>query len=563
MLNAQVSNGRISAVLIGFESAGKSTLFRRLTGETAGDEANFRGSTVMARLGQMTDEIELVDLPGIRLKDDSLTTRIALQHFLQSDLVVLVVRATHVSEELPQLLEAVPLGSKSCMLVLTFEDKTAGETDRLADSYEKWLDIPVMTVDSRQLNAGKVHQLKAALRLARPIRTHAAHAGAGTGLPPFKPEIKLKIAKPQETWFEHKAWGRWLSLLMMLGLFAVPVVLAYLLSGWLQPLLGRYVLDPLTQRFDAAPKFFQSLFVGDYGMITLGLYSFVWAFPVVVLLGLSLAFVEETGLKDRIADSLDGPLRVIGLTGRDLIPVLSGFGCNVVAVFHSRACSSCTRRSCVSLIAFGSACSYQIGASLSIFGSSGHIWLFVPYLLVLFIAGAVHTRVWNPGGVRELDGPVYQAKTYLQVPSLRALHWRMRTVIKQFLLQAMPIFILICLAAALLEYFRILSGLSRLAGPLLTLFHLPAGAASGIIFSVIRKDGLLTLNQSGGGLLADMQTGQIFALVFLASTLTACLVTLWTVRKELGAAFAFSMAGKQLVTSIVFTCLIAWLPVVF
>ncbi|MDQ3247741.1 MAG: ferrous iron transporter B, partial [Chloroflexota bacterium] len=108
-----------------------------------------------------------------------------------------------------------------------------------------------------------------------------------------------------------------------------------------------------------------------------------------------VAICDETGIKDRITAALDAPLRRIGLNGRDLVPVLSGFGCNVVAVFQSRACSRCTRQSCVSLIAFGSACSYQIGASLSLFGSAQAPWLFLPYLLLLFVVGAIHTRLWH------------------------------------------------------------------------------------------------------------------------------------------------------------------------
>lgn len=305
----------------------------------------------------------------------------------------------------------------------------------------------------------------------------------------------------------------------------------------------------------APPPILQSLLVGDYGIVTLGWYSFLWAFPVVLLLGVSVALAEESGIKDRITDSLDGWMRRIGLSGRDLIPVLSGFGCNVVAVFQSRACSACTRKSCVSLITFGSACSYQIGASLSVFGSAGHPWLFVPYIAVLGFVGALHTRLWN-GTAGQLAVPVYETKTFLQKPCLRAVSWRVRTVIKQFLLQAMPIFIAICLTATVLQLTGILGWVSKVAGPALQWFHLPAEAASGVIFSILRKDGLLTLNQGEGGFLQSLHAGQVFVLVYLASTLTACLVTLWTVRKELGWSFASSLAGKQAFTSLASTGII-------
>ncbi|GJM74957.1 hypothetical protein HMSSN036_71730 [Paenibacillus macerans] len=76
------------------------------------------------------------------------------------------------------------------------------------------------------------------------------------------------------------------------------------------------------------------------------------------------------------------------------------------------------------------------------------------------------------------------------------------------------------------------------------------------MFSMVRKDGLLVLNQGEGELLRSMGAGQVFLLVYLASTLTACLVTLWTVKKEMGWSFASSLAGKQLVTSLVSSAII-------
>lgn len=86
----------------------------------------------------------------------------------------------------------------------------------------------------------------------------------------------------------------------------------------------------------------------------------------------------------------------IGLHGQDLVPILTGFGCNVVAVHQTRGCSLKTRKQCVSLLSFGSACSYQIGATLSIFQVAQLQWLFIPYLLTLFIVGVLHNRIWFP-----------------------------------------------------------------------------------------------------------------------------------------------------------------------
>ncbi|MGP0580092.1 nucleoside recognition domain-containing protein [Paenibacillus peoriae] len=294
----------------------------------------------------------------------------------------------------------------------------------------------------------------------------------------------------------------------------------------------------------------------------MGLYSLIWALPVVFLIGVSVAVTEESGLKDRITDSLDGWMRNIGLNGRDLIPVLSGFGCNVVAVFQSRTCSSCTRKACVSMISFGSACSYQIGASLSIFGSGGRPWLFFPYMIVLVLVGAIHTRLWNKNHL-EKSSPVYINRTYVQKPSWHSVSWRVRSVMKQFLVQAMPIFISICVVATLLEQIGVIAVVTHALTPILKIFNLPGDAAGGIIFSILRKDGLLVLNQNHGSFVSELSGGQLFVLVYLASTLTACLVTLRAVHKELGTTFAAQLTSRQLLTSVgsafLIACFIRWI----
>lgn len=536
-----------TAVLVGFESAGKSALFRGLTGQNVGEEANFRGSTVMARRAKLPDSaVELVDTPGIRLQDDSQTTMAALDQLSDGDTVILVVRATHAGLELPLLIENLELKRKPVLLVLTFADKAAQRLKNQVDLLRKILGISVIPVNSRDLDAGSRTLLLKAIPLAAPMKSN----------PNIKGISDLPTIDPGQTLFEHTVWGRLSSLSALLLMFAAPVYIAYLFSGWTQPLADRWLLDPLRESLLNVPDFIQDIVVGDYGVVSLGLYSFVWAFPVVLLVGLSVAITEESGLKDRITDALDGWMRTIGLNGRDLIPVLSGFGCNVVAIYQSRTCSSCTRKSCVSLIAFGSACSYQIGASLSIFGSGGRPWLFIPYLALLIIVGTLHARLWNRSSVSNTV-PLYTNRTFLQTPSLIAVLWRVRSVTKQFVVQAMPVFIGICLAATFLKLSGILKALTGMLAPWLSIFDLPEEAAGGVLFSVLRKDGLLVLNHNEGAFVADLNAGQLLILVYLASTLTACLVTLWTLRREMGASFAAKLAGKQLATSLVSALLIS------
>jgi Fe2+ transport system protein B len=66
-----------------------------------------------------------------------------------------------------------------------------------------------------------------------------------------------------------------------------------------------------------------------------------------------LGAYKASGLVERITITLDPLLRPFGLSGRDLVRVIMGFGCNVPAVISTRACSSCSRGTCISAIAFG------------------------------------------------------------------------------------------------------------------------------------------------------------------------------------------------------------------
>jgi len=529
-----------SIVLAGFESAGKTALFRRLTGEATGHEANFRGSTISCRSCHSSEcACEIVDTPGIRLMADTETTRLAMDQIDANDTILVVARGTNLQQEIEDLLPRIRAARKRIAIAVTFADKDEEKITRLAAHYQTQLGVPVVPVNARDFPVENRRALLTAIRQPRaPLTLH-----------PSPPEHPWSLV-PSATWFEHRLLGPALSIMLLALLWIVPVIVAFRFASWLQPLADEAVISPVTSWLNARlPELVAPLLTGGYGVITLGWYSFLWAFPVVLFIGISTAFCEETGLQDRIMRSLDPLMRPFGLGGRDLMPVLSGFGCNVVAIHQSRACSACTRKSCVSMIAFGSACSYQIGATLSVLGAGGKGWLFAPYLALLFIVGLIHTRVWNGRKSHAELLPVSE-RAFLTSPRPRALWWRVKAVLRQFLLQAMPIFLLICIVAALLNATGVLAWLAALAAPAMKAFQLPGEVAPAILFSILRKDGLLAINQGEGALAASLTSGQLFVLVWLAGTLTACLVTLWAVKKELGWPTAATLAARQATTSL-------------
>ncbi|MFV1191173.1 ferrous iron transporter B, partial [Klebsiella pneumoniae] len=77
----------------------------------------------------------------------------------------------------------------------------------------------------------------------------------------------------------------------------------------------------------------------------------------------------------------------------------------------------------------------------------------------------------------------------------------LKNILRQFITQAMPLFLIICSVAGMLDYAGITRWVSETTAPLLHLFKLPAELMPGIIFSLLRKDGLMVLNQDGGSLI--------------------------------------------------------------
>jgi len=67
-----------------------------------------------------------------------------------------------------------------------------------------------------------------------------------------------------------------------------------------------------------------------------GLGSVLEILPVLFMLFIAIAVLEDSGYMARVAYVMDGPMRSIGLHGKAFIPFLLGFGCNVPALMSTR-----------------------------------------------------------------------------------------------------------------------------------------------------------------------------------------------------------------------------------
>lgn len=529
-------------VVIGKESVGKSQWIASLTGRNA-TVGNFRGTTVSCDEYRYGD-IVFVDTPGIVRQSDSATTKLALDALMDGEAVVLVAQATHLDDDLDDLL---PLAAgKPGLVVVTFWDKVDAAAGMLLERVSQQTGLTFLPIDARRLSADDRCKIAAALDDPRMLPRAAA----------------LKFGRriePRPGIFESR-WGPILAVCFLLAPAIAAVQAANAFAGWADPVV-RGFLEPMIAIINGlAPGwgFIQALLVGDYGLLTMGPLLLVWAVPTVVLYAFLLGAYKATGLVDRLNAALHPWVRPLGLAGRDVVRIVMGFGCNVPAVISTRSCSACSRGTCISAIAFGAACSYQLPATMAVFAAAGFAWLTLPFLAYLLITTAIYLRLTSTAEARSpLNLLVVERRSFLQWPAPSALWREARSTLMQFFLQAMPIFALITLAASTAAYFGLLDQLAVWLTPLMQLVNLPGEAALPVVVASIRKDGIL-LFLDGDGLRTPLTAVQLLTGTYLAGVLLPCLVTALTIAREQSRSFAWRLIARQATAAIVFAMLIAW-----
>ncbi len=244
----------------------------------------------------------------------------------------------------------------------------------------------------------------------------------------------------------------------------------------------------------------RDLFVGEYGVITLGLsYAVAIILPIVVTFFIVFSIIEDSGYLPRLAMLIDRVFKLIGLNGRAVIPIVLGFGCATMATIVTRTQETKRERVITTLLlALAIPCSAQLGVIFGILSASTAS-LFIwggTVLLIFMLIGYLASKVI----------PGERASFYMEVPPLRLpkisnVLVKTYTRLQWYLTEVIPIFIL---ASALLWLGKltglfdlIISGLE----PVVRFIGLPPETAIAFLYGFFRRDfgaaGLYDLNSAG------------------------------------------------------------------
>ncbi|MCQ4617584.1 ferrous iron transporter B [Corynebacterium sp. CCUG 69979] len=143
--------------------------------------------------------------------------------------------------------------------------------------------------------------------------------------------------------------------------------------------------------------------------------------PLMALMFLCLAVLEDSGYMARAAVVADRLMRAIGLPGKAFIPLIVGFGCNVPAISATRVLATPEQRRLTALLVPFTSCSARLTVYVMLaqtfFPDKAGLVVFAMYVisiaLVVLSGLLLRTTLWRTMGSDPLviDLPVYQWPT--------------------------------------------------------------------------------------------------------------------------------------------------------
>jgi ferrous iron transport protein B len=605
-------------VLAGAPNVGKSTLFNALTGarRTVG---NWPGTTVEVGRGGCVVEgrvADVVDLPGSYSldplsPDEALTREVVLAEGPERpDVVVVVTSAAHLARSL-YLVAQVRETALPVVVALTMADVAARRGITVdAGALAAAIGCPVVALDPRRRSGvdGLVAAVSTSIEVgtARP-RTHdtAAEAdelaAADERFGWIDAAVTASVstrAMTRRTWsdrIDRFATAPVLGPLLFLGVMWLVFQATTSLAAPLQDALGAFVSGPVSS---AGGWLVDTVGLGSTpvrGLVVDGVIAGVGMLltfvPLMALMFLLLAVLEDSGYLARAAVVTDRMMSRLGLPGRAFLPIVVGFGCNVPAVAATRILPNARHRVLTALLVPFTSCSarltvYMLLATTFFPAHAGSV-VFAMYvvsiLLVVVVGLGLRATLWRAVGADPLviDLPPYQRPTLrlsLSVTWLRLQGFLrtasgiiVATVVVVWLLQSIPVgagsFGDVPVSGSLY------AELSRAVSPLLA----PAGfgqweAVSALLVGFVAKEAVISswaqtyalaepasahdpgalgvqLHQtfavaSGGHTAAAVAAFMVFLLAY-----TPCVATLSAQRRELGMRWTMFGVGLQLVVA--------------
>ncbi|MDA8387368.1 MAG: ferrous iron transport protein B [Nitrospiraceae bacterium] len=359
----------------------------------------------------------------------------------------------------------------------------------------------------------------------------------------------------------HPLWGFPFLLMVLFGLYEfVGVLGAGTFVDFLERVIfGRYLNPMFIKVFGFVPvPFIRDMFVGRYGVITMALsYSIAIVLPITSTFFIAFSILEDSGYLPRLAIMTNRFFKMMGLSGKAVLPMVLGLGCGTMAVMTTRILESRRDRLiAIFLLSLAVPCSAQLGVILGMLSSLSmkavSIWLLC-VVGIMLVAGRLAASIL----------PGERSDFFIEIPPLRkpafqnvALKTANRVV--WYLKEAVPLFILGTLVLFGLDKLNLLGLIERAASPVVVgVLGLPRGTAEAFIVGFLRRDygaaGLFAMHRAG--LLTDVQS---LVSIVTITLFVPCLASFFIIIKEKGMGIAVAMMAIITPAAIIVGGILNW-----
>lgn len=425
--------------LVGAPNSGKSTLFNALTGAKV-QTGNWPGTSVEAsrRLWSAQPEaFDIIDLPGAYSLDPMSPDEAFTKQMLidcpadeRPDVVVVLVDATAPARGLNLALQIVAEPYR-VVLGVTKEDMAEQQGISIdTDALSRATGMPVVSVNGRRrrnldgLETAVAQAMRAEPTVIRPdsgLDQRFAALDAAEKAAVHRVEVGETLTQRVDRVVLHPVVGPLLFLAVMWAVFFITTTVA----GPMQDGLEDLITGPVS---DAARAGLEAIGL-DHWLITgllvdglIGGVGMVLTFaPLLALMFLCLAVLEDSGYMARAAVVTDRVMRSIGLPGKAFIPIVVGYGCNVPAISATRVLGDVRHRILTCLLIPFTSCSARLIVFMMLAqvffpdhaGSAVFGMYVLSIALVVAVGLALRKTVWRamPSEALVIDLPSYQLPT--------------------------------------------------------------------------------------------------------------------------------------------------------
>lgn len=598
--------GMISVALTGNPNTGKSTVFNELTGIRQ-KIGNWPGVTIDKKQGYTNHNgraIAVMDLPGTYSLNARSAEEKIVENYLKSerpDIVVDVIDSANIDRNLflcLQLLERrIPV-----LLDLNMQDEAQKKgveistaklskmlgmpvvqtVGRSSKSTKKLLDVFTSTVMSDYHNSSEVEAYIARLDEIRRTVTDPAKQEEAV----MEERYAFIDRIVSETVTFHQAGADVsdkLDRVLANGFLSIPVMLAMMYLAF--QITFTWIGQPVADFLDAlinedfmewAGEMLAGLGVADWmqslicdGIIA-GVGGVMTFVPLIFTLFFCLSFLDGTGYMARVAFVLDPIMKKSGLSGKAVMPIITGFGCAVPGIMGARVLDSNRDRMLTILVTPFLTC----GAKLPVLALFGAVFfggqaanvvfaMYIVGILGAFLASAVYTKT------------IFKAEDASFVLELPPYRWPdMKTVLletwdkgKGYLIKAGTIILAMSVLIWFLSSYNMNgpvddmseSFLAALGGAMSVLFTFHGfdtwEAGSAVLTGIMAKEAVVSTmgilyglpdlspdmdeaemiaTAAGSGLAAAFTPASALAFMVFSQLYTPCMTALGTIKKETG-----------------------------